>query len=253
MYLNNNFSPIFGSKNLNYYQAILKEIHYVVIEVTDRSNKDIAFSKFLIRKVLTLQEWGIGLSAPRYLTKYQNQPKSFTYLDYIFAWEGGLLYENSLKRHSCSKISVVHYPAGLKVGFFGLIQFTIYYDIPWILKWNYRIFCKIEKKFLIQMMEPYLFRQNYLRWWNKFDFFDKEAVYTKRGPTTQSTPQLNLKDMLAGLSQEEAMKLFAETFGVQIGNDKGKRPMSPYQDSQDPYDEESDDSLMELTQHLGKS
>ncbi|PIM99810.1 hypothetical protein CDL12_27692 [Handroanthus impetiginosus] len=100
MYLNNNFSPIFGSKNLNYYQVILKETHSVVIEVTDRSNKDIAFSKFLIRKVLTPQEWGIGLSAPRYLTQYQNQPKSFTYLDYIFAWEGGLLYENSLKRHS---------------------------------------------------------------------------------------------------------------------------------------------------------
>ncbi|PIN17131.1 hypothetical protein CDL12_10209 [Handroanthus impetiginosus] len=209
MYLNNNFSPIFGSKNLNYYQAILKETHSVVIEVTDRSNKDIAFSKFLIRKVLTPQEWGIGLSTPRYLTQYQNQPKSFTYLDYIFAWERGLLYENSLKR----------------------------------------IFCKIEKKFSIQIMEPYLFRQNYLRWWNKFDFFDKEAVYTKRGvialtpptapkqPTKQSTPQLSLKDMLAGLSQEEAMKLFAETFG----------------DSQDPYEEENDDSLIELTQHLEKS
>ncbi|PIN08009.1 hypothetical protein CDL12_19418 [Handroanthus impetiginosus] len=107
---------------------------------------------------------------------------------------------------------------------------------------------------------------NYLRWWNKFDFFEKDAVYTKRGvitltpPTapvkqssTQNSPQLNLKGMLAGLSQEEAMKLFAETFGVQIGKDKGKRHMSPYQDSQDSYEEDSDDSLMELTQHLGKS
>ncbi|PIN13974.1 hypothetical protein CDL12_13400 [Handroanthus impetiginosus] len=212
IYLNNNFSPIFGSKNLNYYQAILKETHSVVIEVTDRSNKDIAFSKFLIRK------------------------------------------EDFFTR---TVLKDIH-------GFSGLIQFTIYYDIPWILKWNYRIFCKIEKKFSIQITEPYLFRQNYLRWWNKFDCFDKEAVYTKRGVITltpptapskqpQSTPQLSLKDMLAGLSQEEAMKLFAKTFGVQIGKDKGKRPMSPYQDSQDPYEEDSDDSLMELTQHLGKS
>ncbi|PIN19283.1 hypothetical protein CDL12_08032 [Handroanthus impetiginosus] len=100
MYLHNNFSPIFGSKNLNYYQAILKETHSVVIEVTDRNNKDIAFSKFLIKKVLTPQEWGIGLSAPTYLTLYPNQPKSFTYLDYMFAWEGSLYYENSLKRYS---------------------------------------------------------------------------------------------------------------------------------------------------------
>ncbi|PIN16893.1 hypothetical protein CDL12_10452 [Handroanthus impetiginosus] len=111
----------------------------------------------------------------------------------------------------------------------------------------------MEKKFSIQMTEPYLFRQNYLRWWNKFDFFDKDAVYTKRGaialtpPTApakqssmQNSPQLSLKDMLAGLSQEEAMKLFTETFGVRI-------------DSQDPYEADSDDSLMELTQHLGKS
>ncbi|PIN17194.1 hypothetical protein CDL12_10144 [Handroanthus impetiginosus] len=79
----------------------------------------------------------------------------------------------------------------------------------------------------------------------------------KEGNSSDETPnedvQLSLKDMLAGLSQEEAMKLFAETFGVQIGKDKGKRPMSPYQDSQDPYEDESDDSLMELTQHLGKS
>ncbi|PIN13989.1 hypothetical protein CDL12_13386 [Handroanthus impetiginosus] len=115
------------------------------------------------------------------------------------------------------------------------------------------------------MTEPYLFRrQNYLRWWNKFDFFDKEAVYSKRGiitltppiasiKQTQPAPQLSLKDMLAGLSQEEAMKLFKETFGIQIGKDKGKRPMSPYQDSQDLYEDKSDDSLMELTQHLGKS
>ncbi|PIN15479.1 hypothetical protein CDL12_11880 [Handroanthus impetiginosus] len=95
------------------------------------------------------------------------------------------------------------------------------------------------------MTESYLFRQNYLKWWNKFNFFDKEAVYSKRG--------LSLKDMLAGLSQEEAMKLFTETFGVQIGKDKGNRPMSSYQDSQDPYEADSDDSLMELTQHLGKS
>ncbi|PIN06178.1 hypothetical protein CDL12_21272 [Handroanthus impetiginosus] len=218
----------------------------------------------------------------------------------MFAWEGGLLYENSLKRHSWFlKFQFDDQrgplPSWFKSWFFrwganpivfpkivakiwdtfkkvnnhlddlqGLIQFTIYYDIPWILKWNYRIFCKIEKKFSIQMSEPYLFRQNYLRWWNKFDFFDKEAVYSKRGiialtpPTapvnqTQSSPQLSLKDMLAGISQEEAMKLFAETFGVQIGKDKGKRPVSPYQDSQDPYEDESDDSLMELTQHLGKS
>ncbi|PIN18668.1 hypothetical protein CDL12_08656 [Handroanthus impetiginosus] len=161
MYLNNNFLPIFGSKNLNYYQAILKETHSIVIEVTDRSNKDIAFSKFLIRKVLTPQEWGSEL-----------------------------------------------------------IQFTIYYNIPW---WNYRIFCKIEKKFSIQMTEPYLFRQNYLRWWNKFDFFDKKAVYTKRGVIVLTPPTAPMK------------------------------PMSPYQDSQYPCEEDSNDSLMELTQHLGKT
>ncbi|PIM97316.1 hypothetical protein CDL12_30215 [Handroanthus impetiginosus] len=187
MYLNNNFSPVFGSKNLNYYQAILKETHSV----------DIAFSKFLIRKVLTPQEWGIGLSAPRYLTQYQNQPKSFTYLDYIFSWEGGLLYENSLKRHSWflkfqfedqRGANPIVFPKNVSKIWDTFKKFTIYYDIPWILKWNYRIFCKIEKKFSIQMMEPYLFRQNYLRWWNKFDFFDKEAVYTKRGVITLTPP-----------------------------------------------------------------
>ncbi|PIN18540.1 hypothetical protein CDL12_08802 [Handroanthus impetiginosus] len=114
------------------------------------------------------------------------------------------------------------------------------------------------------MSEPYLFRQNYLRWWKKFDFFNKDAIYAKRGVIAlippialtkqpSSSPQLSLKNMLAGLSQEEAMQLFKETFGIQIGKDKGKRPMLPYQDSQDPYEKESDDNLMELTQHLGKS
>ncbi|PIN07009.1 hypothetical protein CDL12_20429 [Handroanthus impetiginosus] len=81
MYLHHDFSPIFGSKNVHYYQAILKETHLVVIEATDRNNRDIAFLKFLIRK-------------------YPNQPKSFTYIDYMYAWKGALIYENSLKRHS---------------------------------------------------------------------------------------------------------------------------------------------------------
>ncbi|PIN25602.1 hypothetical protein CDL12_01652 [Handroanthus impetiginosus] len=104
------------------------------------------------------------------------------------------------------------------------------------------------------MTEPYLFRQNFLKWWNKFDFFDKEAVYSKRGVIALTPPTAPTKQTqpTPRLSQEEAMKLFAETFGVQIEKDKGKRPMSPYQDSQDPYEDESDDSLMELTQHLGK-
>ncbi|PIN12148.1 hypothetical protein CDL12_15245 [Handroanthus impetiginosus] len=234
----------FESKNLNYYQAIINKTHSVVIEATDRKNKDIIFSKFLIKKVLTLQEWGIGFSAPRYLTQYQHQPKSFIYLDYTFAWEEGLLYENSLKRHSCWFKSwffrwganPIVFPKNVAKFWDTFKKFTIYYDIPWILKWNYRIFSKIEKKFSIQMTEPYLFRQNYLKWWNKFDFFDKDAVYTKRGvialtppiapakQPTPTTPQLSLKDMLAGLSQEEAMKLFAETFGVKLAKTREKDP-----------------------------
>ncbi|PIN25385.1 hypothetical protein CDL12_01870 [Handroanthus impetiginosus] len=166
----------------------------------------------------------------------------------MYAWERALIYKNSLKRHIWFLKFQIEDQRGALPSWFKswFFSFDPCYDITWILKWSYKVHAKIEKKFSIQSSEPYLLRQNFIRWRNKFDFFDKEAVYAKRRIISQIPPaaikkelsspgpsEPSLNDLMAGLSQEEAMKLFSETFGFQIGKDKGKGQLSPFQDSQE--------------------
>lgn len=57
-----------------------------------------AYSKFIIRKIITSNEWGDSLFKQREL-KY-GKPHWYSYFDYIQAWTGALLYENRQRKFS---------------------------------------------------------------------------------------------------------------------------------------------------------
>ncbi|KAJ9167523.1 hypothetical protein P3X46_022169, partial [Hevea brasiliensis] len=85
-------------KDYTYYQAILAETDSVVFSPTERSANEWAFSKFIIKRVISYDDWGDSLFKQKELNF--GKPRYFNYFDYMIAWSGALIYKNRQKKFS---------------------------------------------------------------------------------------------------------------------------------------------------------
>ncbi|XP_021609992.1 uncharacterized protein LOC110613258 [Manihot esculenta] len=88
----------FIPKAFDYYKVILAETGSVEIAPTERTGHQWAYSKFIIKNIITSEEWGDSLFKQREL-RY-GKPIWYSYFDYIQAWTGALLYENRQRKFS---------------------------------------------------------------------------------------------------------------------------------------------------------
>lgn len=78
----------------NYGASLLLEIGSVIIEPSTRGSShhaEWAYSKMVIKKIMTPKECGVPYQA-KYLKEYAYSPKTFTYFDYIKAWDNALFF-----------------------------------------------------------------------------------------------------------------------------------------------------------------
>lgn len=85
-------------KAYDYYQAILAETGSVEFTPIERAGHEWAFSQFIIKRVVTSEEWEDSLFKQRELSCAK--PRFYSYFDYIYAWSGALFYENRQKKFS---------------------------------------------------------------------------------------------------------------------------------------------------------
>ena len=125
--------------------------------------------------------------------------------------------------------------------------FYRFLDLPWIIRWEY----KIEKH--PQHPFPMLTRKFKLKWWNKFNF-DHICQELQKKTSSSQTESSNflleksqVQCQLTSVSDRRQLKKQLLKAASQISNDKDDTVMESYspnyrthleafQDSQDPYD-----------------
>lgn len=169
----------FHPKAYDYYQSILAETGSVDIAPTERTGHQWAYSKFVIKNIITSEQWGDSLFKTREM-RY-GIPKWYNYFDYIQAWTGALLYENRQRKFSWFiqfqlEKEIKEFPPWFHEWFFNWgifpiilpnkvrtvyeqfvkvneplenprLEFTLRYKVPWIARWDYILTAKKGKKF----------------------------------------------------------------------------------------------------------
>lgn len=216
IYLHKDMQPVHGNKTREYFERILVDTGSITVQHMEKPNKEFAFSKLIIKRILPASNWGLPLFQSRKLENFQGIPY-YNYYDYVKAWDNIFLYENSARKHSWwikftlddenQKIpnwyfsfffswgaSPMIFPKDIKniwrkfykennhlENISAILQFVNHYQVPWIIRWDYNLenqqFDKIETK----MTATILKRRILLKWWPKENFFDEGKTYDKRG------------------------------------------------------------------------
>ena len=219
------YQPKMFSKGIKFYEAIL--LHTESVKIThnmdNRDKGQIAFSKFNIQRVFTPSMWGQNLLKPREFPKILKDlkefPETYTYWDYVDAWEHVFWFQNKTFSHTWLIYFTcvnqfqfpqwfIHwwryfgplleiYPEEIIEGFkcfkekFSIdkddhvpvsLYFCSNFPMTWIFSWQYEISKPEENSKLL----PVLYRVPYSRFWNKQNTkqSNKEAVeeWFKKNP-----------------------------------------------------------------------
>ncbi|EYU18268.1 hypothetical protein MIMGU_mgv1a020753mg, partial [Erythranthe guttata] len=271
----------------NFYYAILDSTGSVEFDSVNRTGGEWAYSKAFFKKVITPQQWNRDLYRFRELPKYRKEQNKFwfNYFDYIKAWDGAFCYENRQRKHSWffqfrdfdqssplpqwflmwfnnwgfhpitlpDKIRTIYDDfiksnASLKTP--GLM-FAILYQVPWIMKWDVIISKMPLRKFgEIVHNIPYLGRRILIKWWDKFDFFAENSVFSQKGlinleplpppPSPKKDITEIPRELLASSSKSDLKaqlkEILQESDSDTEDTDMASLKSDSMQDSQDPYD-----------------
>ncbi|XP_073023523.1 uncharacterized protein [Primulina eburnea] len=239
-YLIKDLQPILGRKTRDYFETILVETGSVEIQHMDR-NRDFAFSKMIIKKIIPAANWGLPLGQARQLNTFQAMPNMFNYHDYIMAWDTTLIYESSQRKHSWwikFQLYDIHQfiPTWFKTFFFSwgvmpsilprnvkniwikfqqaniqfdgltaMIQFAINYNIPWIIRWEYGLQEMVKEKFEIKFARTILIRKILIKWWGKETSSQKEKFYDRRGVIALGPARETMKNLNHDISYQTTL------------------------------------------------
>ncbi|KAL9154383.1 hypothetical protein ABFS82_10G109800 [Erythranthe guttata] len=286
-YLQEFADPFLYPKDYNFYYAILDSTRSVEFDSVNRTGGEWAYSKAFFKKVITPQQWNGDLYRFRELPKYRKEQNKFwfNYFDYIKAWDGAFCYENRQRKHSWffqfrdfdqssplpqwflmwfnnwgfhpitlpDKIRTIYDDfiktnASLKTP--GLM-FAILYQVPWIMKWDV-ITSKMPLRKFGEIVHniPYLGRRILIKWWDKFDFFAENSVFSQKGlinleplpppPSPKKDITEILRELLASSSKSDLKaqlkEILQESDSDTEDTDMASLKSDSMQDSQDPYD-----------------
>lgn len=215
-YLSKEIQPVFGKKTREYFESILKETGSAEIFHADKANNEFAYSKLIIKRILSFSNWGIPLTQGRQLNTYQAVPNMYNFYDYIHAWDNILLYENNQQKHfwwikfNLTEIdqnipnwfltfffswgaAPIIFPRNIKEiwrkfqktnnhleSLPAVLQFVNQYSVPWIIRWDYQTQRKERSKNEVGYHPTILIRRTFLKWWPKEDFFAEGRIFYRR-------------------------------------------------------------------------
>ena len=246
----------------------------------------VGYSKVVIKQIFTPSQWKAQPWITRNFSVLF-EPQFYNYYDYMEAWDKFLLFQNNINRHTWFFRFDMYRKKDMMIprwfidwwnsygpeamilpfdllkayetfkkepniphlrDFSHLLQFFYRFpDLPWIIRWEY----KIEKH--PQYPFPMLTRKFKLKWWNKFNF-DHICQELQKKTSSSQTESSNflleksqVQCQLASVSDRRQLKKQLLKAASQISNDKDDTVMESYspnyrthleafQDSQDPYD-----------------
>ncbi|KAG5585165.1 hypothetical protein H5410_045599 [Solanum commersonii] len=127
------------------------------------------FSKMIVKQIIHIEDWGISSMTERQIS-LKNVKISFTYWDYIQAFDKVLCYNNERHKHT----------------WFFKICFFIEFSIPWIHKW-------VPEVDFTEEQIPCLYRTYYNSFWDKL---------MKKDPQTKSIYGQELLDQIVATVKE---------------------------------------------------
>ncbi|GMN45133.1 hypothetical protein TIFTF001_014326 [Ficus carica] len=87
-------------KSREWYEAILTDTGSISYSHKYRNSTQIAYSSFKVHKILSFEDWAKSLRQRNVFKEVSIQPRSYSYFDYIEAWEQTLYYQNTQNSHS---------------------------------------------------------------------------------------------------------------------------------------------------------
>ena len=227
-------------KEFYYYTQILVQTGSIVLDSTNRTGGEWAFSKIIIKKVISPDDWPGDLFVPREMKNVI--PKNFNYFDYMQAWESALYYNNRQRKFSWFLQFQLDEPRKpFPNWFFSWFQdwglypiilpikvekvfkefvktnpsmlmprlfFTAFYQVPWIVRWEFAIVSRAGERFGENLrIIPWLGRKVLAKWWNKYEFFENhifkaEGIKSFERQPPQQQASIKKKVVLTELLQD---------------------------------------------------
>ncbi|KAG5605211.1 hypothetical protein H5410_026703 [Solanum commersonii] len=208
--LNGLYFPGESYKTRKYYETLLIStgVEFQHFSGYNTGENVYNFSKMIVKQIIHIEDWGISSMTERQIS-LNNVKISFTYWDYIQAFDKVLCYNNERHKHTwfikvCAKIFASPIPNWflnwwsyhgptikiLPEPFLKLykewICFFIEFSIPWIHKW-------VPEVDFTEEQIPCLYRTYYNNFWDKL---------MKKDPQTKSIYGQELLDQIAATIKE---------------------------------------------------